>query len=85
MEFKSKRTWLFELRTSKNLTQGKMAQVMGISRSYYNKIENGVRGLRGQLLSDHFVSLSCYFGLSLEAIHEMEGNYLSESLNTGVM
>lgn len=76
-----KRLWLYELRTSANLTQGDMAHIMGISSSHYNNIEHGRRGLRGRLLSDHFVTLADYFHISLEQIHKMESIYLSENLS----
>lgn len=37
------RKWLKELRTSKGLTQQRMADMLGMSRQYYHLIENGNR------------------------------------------
>lgn len=37
------REWLRSIRNEKQLTQLEMGQKMGISESYYNLIENGVR------------------------------------------
>lgn len=33
--------WLVDVREKQNLTQGKVAKLAGIERSYYTKIENG--------------------------------------------
>jgi putative transcriptional regulator len=33
--------WLVDLRTARNLTQENVAELVGIDRSYYTKIENG--------------------------------------------
>lgn len=37
------REWLRSIRNEKQLTQLEMGQKMGISESYYNLIENGIR------------------------------------------
>lgn len=43
---KKKRMKLVESRKNKNLSQEEVAYVVGISRSFYNQIENGERNPR---------------------------------------
>ena len=38
------RTWLKDIRTSKEFTQGQVAEATGMTRAYYTRIENGTRG-----------------------------------------
>ncbi|GIM46996.1 putative HTH-type transcriptional regulator YqaF [Collibacillus ludicampi] len=38
-----KRTWLTTARTERNLTHQELADMAGISRSYYTQIESGLR------------------------------------------
>ena len=37
------RTWLKDLRISRNMTQKEMAKAIGITEAYYSLIENGQR------------------------------------------
>lgn len=37
------RTWLKDLRISRNMTQKEMAKAIGITKAYYSLIENGQR------------------------------------------
>lgn len=41
------RYWLIDLRKDKNLTQKQLAEMAGISRSYYSEIEVGVKNPSG--------------------------------------
>lgn len=79
MSIRRKRLWLRELRTASNLTQTEMAHIIGTSRSEYNHIECGARGLRGQYDTDYFTAISEYFGIPLTVLHELESRYLRES------
>lgn len=38
------RTWLKDIRASKEFTQEQVAEASGITRAYYTRIENGTRG-----------------------------------------
>ena len=43
---KSKRNKLIDARKEMEFTQEKVAEILGISRSFYNQIENGYRNPR---------------------------------------
>lgn len=43
-----KREWLMGLRNAKGLTQSEVAEIAGISRSYYTQIETGTRNPTGE-------------------------------------
>jgi putative transcriptional regulator len=42
------RHWLVQFRKAKNLTQREVAELAGISRSYYGDIEQGTKGASGK-------------------------------------
>lgn len=67
------RGWLKELRQSKNFSQAHMAELLGISRQYYNFIENGKK--LPDLTFSIVVQLSEIFGISLEKIKKFEKEY----------
>lgn len=74
-----KRQWLNKLRRSRNFTREDMACLMHISRSHYSNIENGRCGLRGSMSRDHFVTISMWFRVSTDNLHEWEDAYLAEA------
>ena len=37
------RTWMIKARTLLNLTQYQVAEAVGVSQGFYNKIENGIQ------------------------------------------
>ncbi len=79
MNYKLKRHWLLVLRESKGFTRHDVATSMGISGSHYSNIENGRKGIRGQLIADHYLTLSVVFNVPLTDIHRMEQDYLKAS------
>ena len=60
------RKWLKELRTSKGLTQQRMADMLGMSRQYYHLIESGNR----KATLD--IELADIFRISLKKIYNNE-------------
>lgn len=56
----SKRQELIDIRKAKGLTQEKVAESAGISREYYNQIENGARTPR----LEHIKSICKALGLT---------------------
>lgn len=60
------RGYLKELRESKGLSQQNVADSIGITRQYYQQIENGKR--QKNMDVSLVVQLSNLFGISLEAI-----------------
>lgn len=44
-----KREWLISSRKKLNLSQAQVAKMLGISRSFYNQIENGERNPSGKV------------------------------------
>jgi putative transcriptional regulator len=66
-----KRQRLADLRDYHNLSQGKMAELLNISRSYYGHIENGIRNpsfglarriseILGEPIDAIFLDLDCF-------------------------
>ena len=53
---------LRDLREDRDLTQEQIAEVLGISRSFYNRYETG----RIQMPIHHFVTLARYYNVSLD-------------------
>lgn len=57
-----KRTWMKEMRKSKDLKMRDMSEIFGISYQHYNDIENGRRNPSIELS----VEMSRYFGVPIE-------------------
>lgn len=66
------RDWLRTARTEKGLTMGEMAKAIGISETYYSRIENGERQRKMDI---RLVSKLCkILDISIEEIIAKEGN-----------
>nr|DAY74365.1 MAG TPA: helix-turn-helix domain protein [Caudoviricetes sp.] len=64
------RKWLKELRTSKGLTQQRMADMLGMSRQYYHLIESGNR--KATLDIELAAEIAHIFRISLKKIYNNE-------------
>lgn len=64
------RSYLVELRQSKDETQDDVAEAIGVTRSYYSMIESGLRQKKMDITL--IVALAKHFGLTPIEIIEME-------------
>lgn len=64
------RDWLLKARKEKNLTQLQVAEKLGVSESYYNYIENGVR--QKKMALPIASKLSEILGISVKQIVKLE-------------
>ena len=71
------RTWLKELRISRNMTQKEMAQKMGITEAYYALIENGQRQKKMDVTI--LAGIAKATGTSVGRVAVMELAYLGKS------
>lgn len=68
MNTKNRTDWLKKLRQGANLTQAEAAERSGISKSYYEKIENGMRSASVNAAK----KISAAFGFEWTAFFESE-------------
>lgn len=66
------RTWLKDIRTKKKISQGDMAEQLGVSRPYYSRIENGCR--QQKMSIEMAYKLSKILGISIESILKLESD-----------
>ena len=64
------RAWLKTLREERRLKQSEIAEMLGISQTYYNLIENGER--QQKMTIELAAKLSKVFGVTIEYIMEQE-------------
>ena len=62
---------IIELREEKGISQNKIAKELGVSRTYYNELENGKRGFTKQYLQ----KLAEYYGVDISLIVEYKKDY----------
>ena len=65
------REWLREMRTKSGITQGKMAEELHITQSYYSMIEDGERQKKLDLTLA--AKLAVIFSVPIEQIVQLEG------------
>lgn len=64
------RDWLKEARAGKNMTMGELAKAIGISETYYSRIESGERQRKMDILLA--IRLSQILGISVDEIAAKE-------------
>jgi len=63
------RKWLIELRKERGLSQYKLADLLGISRSYYSLIETGIRDPGGRTAK----KIADFLGFDMGLFYEENG------------
>jgi len=72
------RCWLVKKRMSKKFTQEKMAEKLGISRTYYTLIERGQR--MPHMSMDLVIRLSVILGVPADKIIRLEEKWMLENM-----
>lgn len=74
------RVWLMELRKSHKLKQVDIARALGLIRQNYEYLESGKRMLSHEKMAEYFDVFSELFGISVQAIIEMETLWLEQRI-----
>lgn len=78
------RVWLIELRKSYKIKQIDIARALGLIRQNYEYLEKGIRMLSHEKMAEYFDVLSELFGISVQAIIEMETLWLEQRIEYAI-